>query len=234
MRGSVLTVLALSGLVFGPAIAQDVPIPVPRPKVTVPGGGALPTVTRPAETKPVATKPAASQPIAEVRGSVFLLRGLMNVFSLGMDTLARKLRAKGIPVRVTNFTNWRGITTEFLSRYRTDKSLAPVVIIGHSLGADAAVNMGNFLAENGVPVRLVVAFDGVHDGHAVSPGVQEVINYYKADGWGKFVEASPGFKGKLVNIDLSERTEIDHLNIEKSTALHDEVIAKLGPIFAED
>jgi hypothetical protein len=155
----------------------------------------------------------------------------MNVFSLGMDSLARKLRAKDIPVRVTNFTNWRGIATELVSRYRTDKTLAPVVIIGHSLGADGAINMGNFLAQNGVPVRLVVAFDGVHDGHTVSPGVQEVINYYKADGWGKFVEASPGFKGKLVNVDVSDRTGIDHLNIEKSPALHAEVVAKLGTIF---
>jgi hypothetical protein len=82
-----------------------------------------------------------------------------------------------------------------------------------------------------VPVRLVVAFDGVHEGHTVSRGVQEVVNYYKPDGWGKFVEAGPGFKGKLQNVDLSDRTEIDHLNIEKSAALHDEVIAKVTAIF---
>ena len=82
-----------------------------------------------------------------------------------------------------------------------------------------------------MPVRLVVAFDGVHGGHTVSPGVEEVINYYKADGVGKLVAAAPGFKGKLTNIDLSDRTEIDHLNIEKSTALHAEVIAKLVGIF---
>jgi hypothetical protein len=62
-------------------------------------------------------------------------------------------------------------------------------------------------------------------------GVQEVINYYKADGVGKFVEASRGFSGILTNIDLSDRSEIDHLNIDKSTALHTEVIAKLTKIF---
>ena len=51
-------------------------------------------------------------------GQVFLLRGLVNVFSLGMDTLARKIRAKDIPVRVTNFTNWRGYAAVLVDLYR--------------------------------------------------------------------------------------------------------------------
>jgi hypothetical protein len=129
--------------------------------------------------------------------------------------------------------NWRGYAAVLVDLYRSDKSLAPVVIMGHSLGADAAIDMGNYLAENGVPVRLVVAFDGVHDGHTVSPGVAEVINYYKADGVGQTVAAAPGFKGKLSNVDLSDRTEIDHLNIEKSPALHAEVVARLVSIFGD-
>jgi hypothetical protein len=220
VRRTAIPLLALAGFAFGPAVAQDVPTPAPRPKLTAPRTAA----------------PAA--PTARVEaghGRVFLLRGLVNVFSLGMDTLARKLRAEDIPVRVTNFTNWRGYAAVLVDLYRSDTSIAPVVIIGHSLGADGAIEMGNFLAGSGVPVRLVVAFDGVHS-HTVSPGVQEVINYYKADGWGKLVEAGPGFKGKLTNVDLSDRAEIDHLNIEKSPALHAEVVAKLVGIFgaAED
>lgn len=216
VRGSAIAVLVLAVLALGPAVAQDVPLPVPRPKVTAPANAVLPTATRPA---------------TETHGNVIMLRGLMNVFSLGMDSLARKLRAKDIPVRVINYTRWRDIAPGIVREYRTDKSVVPIVIIGHSLGADGAVNMGNYLAENGVPVRLVVAFDGVLAGQTVAGGVQEVINYYKADGWGKLVEASPGFKGKLINIDLSDRKEIDHLNIEKSATLHDEVIAKLTTIF---
>jgi hypothetical protein len=213
--------LIIGSLAFGPAFGRGAPAPGPRPEATAP---AKPVV-------PAATSRNAVRPVPAGQGSVFLLRGLLNVFSLGMDKLARKIRAKDIPVRVTNFTNWRGFANELASNYRTDKSLAPVVIIGHSLGADAAIDMANFLGARGVPVRLVVAFDGVHTGHVVSAGVAEVINYYQAEGWGKFVEAGPGFKGKLVNIDLSDRTEIDHLNIEKSDALQAEVIARLKAIF---
>jgi pimeloyl-ACP methyl ester carboxylesterase len=223
VRETIIAILVLAGLGLGPALAQDVPTPLPRPKVTAPAKAA----------PPAATGPTATRPAAEGHGQVFLLRGLVNVFSLGMDTLARKIRAKDIPVRVTNFMNWRGYAAVLVDLYRSDKSLAPVVIMGHSLGADAAIDMGNYLAENGVPVRLVVAFDGVHGGHTASPGIAEVINYYKADGVGQTVAAAPGFKGKLTNVDLSDRTEIDHLNIEKSPALHAEVVARLVSIFGD-
>jgi pimeloyl-ACP methyl ester carboxylesterase len=175
--------------------------------------------------------PAAMGRSEAARGQVFLLRGLINVFSFGMDTLGRKIRAKDIPARVTNFTNWRGYAAVLLDKYRDDKSLEPFVIIGHSLGADAAIDMGNYLAQHGMPVRLIVAFDGVHAGHKVGPGIAEVINYYKSDGVGKTIEAGPGFKGKLANVDVSDRPNIDHLNIEKSPELHAEVVAKLAGIF---
>src|SRR5664280_1618697 len=35
---------------------------------------------------------------------VYLLRGVLNIFSLGLDDLADKLRAQGIPVTVTNLS----------------------------------------------------------------------------------------------------------------------------------
>lgn len=201
--------MAALWIVMPTASAKTIPSPVPRPAASV--------------ATTVATEP---------HGRIFLLRGLLNVFSLGMDTLARKIRAKGLPAQVTNFTNWRGFATVLVSQYRTDKSLAPVVIIGHSLGADSSIDMANYLGANGVPVRLVVTFDGVHDGHVVGRGIAEVINYYKADGVGKTIAAGASFTGTLTNVDVSDRKGIDHLNIEKSPALQAEVLAKVQAIFA--
>lgn len=200
--------MTLLGLVHTAAAQDAVPKPVPRPHRAV-------------ETTEV------------THGRVFLLRGLANVFSLGLDKLAAKLKSRGIPARVTNHSHWRLFATLLISEYRTDRSILPVIIIGHSLGADAAVNMGNLLAENGVPVRLVVAFDGVVGGGTVVPGVDEVVNYYKPNGFGRLIKALPDFSGKLTNIDLSDRREIDHLNIEKADSLHEEVIDRVAEIFAE-
>jgi hypothetical protein len=209
VRRTVLVALAALLLFGAPGWAKVVPNPAPRPDA-----GLVTTV--------------ATQP----NGRIFLLRGLLNVFSLGMDSLARKIRGKGLPAQVTNFTNWRGFATVLVSQYRTDKSIAPVVIIGHSLGADSSIDMANYLGANGVPVRLVVTFDGVHAGHRVGKGIAEVVNYYKSDGVGKTIQAGSGFTGKLTNVDVSDRKGIDHLNIEKSPALHAEVLAKLQAIFA--
>lgn len=192
-----------------------------------PGPGWAKTLPRPAAVPETIATAVASQS----HGRIFLLRGLLNVFSLGMDTLARKIRSQGLPAEVTNFTNWRGFANVLIDQYRTDKSLAPVVIIGHSLGADSSIDMANYLGSRGVPVRLVVAFDGVHAGHTVGPGIAEVINYYKSDGVGKQIKAGRGFTGRLTNVDVSDRKGIDHLNIEKSPALHAEVLAKLKAIF---
>ncbi len=208
LRASALLCLAALGIALGQALAEDVPTPVPRPR-------------------------QPSSAVQADHGRIFLLRGLVNVFSLGMDTLARQLKARGYPARVTNFTHWREFAVLLASNYRTDKSITPVIIIGHSLGADAAIDMGNFLAENGVPVRLVIAFDGVHPGHHVVKGVAEVVNYYKPDEWGKSIAPSASFSGRLVNIDLSDRKDIDHLNIDKSPVLHDEVIAKVAAVYRE-
>src|SRR5580658_6728771 len=52
----------------------------------------------------VRTPPSAARKYPQAQGPaiVYLLRGFLNVFSLGMDDLARKLQADGIPATVTN------------------------------------------------------------------------------------------------------------------------------------
>ena len=43
---------------------------------------------------------------AQARAHVYLLRGLMNIFSLGMDTLAAKIQRRGIYATVHNHAEW--------------------------------------------------------------------------------------------------------------------------------
>ena len=209
--------LTLLGPIVATTAAEIVRKPAPRPAYTT-----------------AAATATTTEKIAVTHGRVYLLRGLANVFSRGMDALGAKLNAKGIPARVTNHSHWRQFADVLVSEYKSNKSLVPLVIIGHSLGADAAVTMGNYLAEKGVPVRLVVAFDGVAGAAPVVNGVAEVINYYKPNGYGRRLTEAEGYKGTLVNVDLSERKEIYHLNIDKAKVLHDEVIAKIEVIFAKE
>jgi pimeloyl-ACP methyl ester carboxylesterase len=148
---------------------------------------------------------------------VYLLRGLMNVFSLGMDELAAKIRAQGILATVHNHAEYEELADE------AAREEGPIIIIGHSLGADAAVLMANRLGARGVPVKLVVPFDPVNP--TVAGGnIARVVNLYISDGVGRSVARGPGFRGVLENIDLKGRVDVGHISIDKSSRLQQQVL----------
>lgn len=173
-------------------------------------------------------QPAMAQ---QNRGHVYLLRGLANVFSLGMDDLANKLNARGIPATVHEYGQWASLANAAAAESRANGN-APIIIVGHSLGADAAVEMAERLTALGAPPKLVVTFDPV--------GVTQVgassgyfVNYYQSNnGYGKRLTAGAGFRGNIVNRNLNAIGGIDHFNIEKSPRLHDEVITQVRSITA--
>src|SRR5580698_5397450 len=82
----------------------------------------------------------SSPSMAESRAHVYLLRGLMNIFSLGMDTLGDKLKSHGINATVHNHAEWQSLADTAAARYRAGTE-GPIILIGHSLGADAVMEM---------------------------------------------------------------------------------------------
>jgi Thioesterase domain len=161
--------------------------------------------------------------MAESRAHVYLLRGLMNIFSLGMDSLAAELNRRGVYTTVDNHADWQALANQAAADYKAGKE-GPIIVIGHSLGADAAMEMGNYLGARGVPVALVVPFDGTQSLSA-GPGVARVLNLTQRDY--AYMRRGPGFKGTLVNVDVSSDPSIDHLNIDKSPRLHARVISEV-------
>jgi Thioesterase domain len=163
-------------------------------------------------------------------GHVFLLRGLMNIWSRGMDELGDKLTADGVNLSVSNHRHWKQLADEAAKQYASEKNYAPIIIIGHSLGADAAVLMAARLGEKNVPVRLIICFDGVSAKQSdvdipVSSNVQEVVNFYKGSGWGREMNPGKGFTGKIDNVDLRSSSDIGHMNIDKNPELQARVQA---------
>ena len=82
----------------------------------------------------------ASPGMAQSRAHVYLLRGLMNIFSLGIDTLAEKIQRHGIYATVHNYSEWQTLADHAAAAYHAGKE-GPIIIIGHSLGADAVMEM---------------------------------------------------------------------------------------------
>ncbi len=168
----------------------------------------------------------AAEAAATSRGHVYLIRGIGNVFSLGMDALGAKLKAKGVRESVTNHLSWSSLSNQVIAAYKKDKKTGPIIIVGHSLGGNAALLMANKLGRAGVPVRLLVIFDAT-DATPVSANVAEAINYYYPGGRGDVLKPGPGFKGKIRNDDLKDLPTLKHMNVDESATLHKRVVSKV-------
>jgi hypothetical protein len=165
----------------------------------------------------------ASPSMAQSRAHVYLLRGLMNIFSLGMDTLASELSKRGVYATVDNHADWQSLADGAAARYKAGTE-GPIILIGHSLGADAVMEMADYLGRKGVPVALVVPFDGTQS-FSASSNVARVVNLTQRDY--AYMRRGPGFHGSLVNVDVSSDPNIDHLTIDKSPRLHARVISEV-------
>ncbi len=230
---------ALAAFVIGiallPSLASaeiQVPNPVPRPQKAPNPQAVLPVpkaaVTN-AKVVPADIPGAGSYP----NGRVIVLRGLANIFSRGMDQIAKDLKDRGANVTLSNHSRWQSISAKLIADYRADPNkTGPIILIGHSLGGDASIVMANWLVQNRVPVRLVVVFDAVAQVHPVNGGVESVTNFYKPKGYGQEIKPGSNFRGVLNNIDLTDRTDIDHLNIDKDPVIQQEVIAEVMKILA--
>jgi Thioesterase domain len=166
--------------------------------------------------------------IADSHAHVYLFRGLADVFSTGMDTLADELNKRGVHATPHSHTDWKAIADRAAADYKAKKE-GPIILIGHSLGADAAMEMADYLGDKGVPVALVVPFDGTQS-FPVPGNVARVVNFTQRDY--AYMRPGPGFRGSLKNVDLSSNRDIGHLNIDKSPELHaraiSEVLAVVG------
>jgi hypothetical protein len=166
----------------------------------------------------------ASAAPPQPRAHVYLLRGLLRIFSLGMDTLAEELKGHDVYTTVDSYSDWQTLADQAAADYKARKE-APIILIGHSLGADAVMEMAAYLGRKGVPVALVVPFDCTKS-FAASDNVARVLNLTHG-GTPTYMRGGPGFRGTLANVDVSSDPGIDHINIDKSPQLHARVVAEV-------
>jgi hypothetical protein len=161
---------------------------------------------------------ARKYPQAQVQAKVYLLRGFLNVFSLGMDDLATKLQADGISATVMNHADADFVASRILTTYNAGDH-GPIVLVGHSLGADAIVAVADALARYNIPVALLVLFDGTEP-HQIPANVATAINYTKHF----MVTQESGSRNSVSNVDLSGDAGIDHLSIDTAPALQTQTL----------
>lgn len=204
------------------ASAQATPVPKPAPVRQV----------MPAEvfSEQNAT-PAA--PVAAARGKVYVFRGIGGkMATLELDHITARLEKAGIEAETYNHYNWRDPADEAIARYKRQGGQFPVILIGHSAGADASVSFAEKLKQAGVPVSLIVAFDSTRKPKAVPANVDRFINIYQSLNvfGGGFVSPGPEFHGHYASVDLKNYWEVLHVQLVKMRGLQDQIIDKIVQI----
>jgi Thioesterase domain len=124
-------------------------------------------------------------------GQVILLRGILGVWSRGIDELAAEVNAAGIHATVFKHSQWESVAGKILESYKPGNHPEPLVLIGHSLGSDDALHIAEMLKNHGLQVDLLITFDPVNPPQ-VPGNVRTAVNYYQSRG---LADAIPVFRG---------------------------------------
>jgi hypothetical protein len=132
------------------------------------------------------------------------IRGLFGmVFSPGIKELAAIKKQKHIC-----WCNARKVTKELAAKKE------PVVIVGHSLGADQALIMAKNLKTKGVPVKLVIVYDATRNFDM--KGIP-TVNFRSRD-----------FRAKdVANARNTYRPDLNHINLTTDPRVRGETLRLL-------
>jgi opacity protein-like surface antigen len=173
--------------------------------------------------------PAAVQAApAQASARVYLMRGVLNVFSLGMDQIAARLQQQGIQASVQNYLSWASAADEAAAEYKSGRTKI-IILVGHSSGATVLPDMVARLSQQGVPVKLAIGLDSVFH-TSLSGRVGRYINFYT--GAGTRVERSRNFQGTVENVDVENVPGVGHLTIDKNELIQRKVIAAIDAAVA--
>lgn len=170
-------------------------------------------------------RPAQAAPAEPAPAHVYLIRGVLNIFSLGMDQMAARLQQQGINATVHNHMLWASIADDAAAEYKSGR-VKTIILVGHSSGATVLPDIVARLDQQGVPVKLAVGLDSVFR-TALAGHVGRYVNFYVASGYGTRVEQTRGFQGKLENIDVETVPGVSHLTIDKNELMQRKVIAEI-------
>jgi hypothetical protein len=152
---------------------------------------------------------------------VYLLRGLTNVLSPGIDQLNEELLRRNVDVTIANHAFSDSLATEAIEGCKSGR-FGSIVLVGHSLGARAAVTMAEELQQAGLHVALIVTLDPVVKS-VVPNNVHLLKNFYLSSGVGTELEHGGHFHGKLQNVDMG-KTEYGHVSLTTAPTLQTQIM----------
>lgn len=139
-------------------------------------------------------------------GEVHTMLGGLGVFSTGMKELSSSVEKQyNIPAPSDMWYNAGGVTRTIVTYYYQHKIHRPIILVGHSLGANEQIKVARNLDKVGIPVDLLVTVDAVSQ-TIVPPNVKHVMNFYKSG----YVPMFSGLRVRAVNPGT---TRVENINV---------------------
>ena len=119
-----------------------------------------------------------------------------------------------------------------ISPFKAPGKIGPIVLIGHSQGANNVIDAARSLETHKIPVDLLVTLAPLLQ-YPIPANVVRAINYYQSPGWGAPITGEGNFHGKIVNINMKDDPTVLHINIDKSPKVHAEIVREILAVSAK-
>ncbi len=204
----------------------------------------LPLLSCNVEDLPLPALPAPThrEILSDCPVKVFLLRGVDDIYSLGLNYLADRLSTEGVETHVVNHLNWPVFANAILATHESTPFAGSIVLVGHSYGADDSIHIADYLRPHGINVELLILLDATIP-PPVPSNVDRCLHLYQPTVWGTvlpFVFAgmpvfpAPGNTGteiinRIVNVENfgPDAAEIHHFNVDTSVLIHDVIVEEI-------
>jgi hypothetical protein len=206
--------------------------------VDLSGVGHIPA-KRSLEQKKALSKKTSSKVKPIRKGEVHTMLGGLGIFSRGMEQLRNIVEDRfEVPATTTMWYNAGNETREIMNYYYQHKNHRPIILIGHSLGANEQIKVARNLEKAGIPVDLLVTVDAVSQTR-VPANVRYALNVYKPG----YVPMFSGLKIKAVNPNATQvenlnvmtmpNVKVNHFTIDKDEVLQAIVLSKVDKVLRD-
>jgi pimeloyl-ACP methyl ester carboxylesterase len=150
---------------------------------------------------------------------IHLIRGYLDWYSTGIDTLTTELKSDGHHAQAYREEQWAD-----LADWIKTHPQQPLILIGFSYGADDVILISRRLNEAHIPVDLLITIDPVTPA-AIPPNVKRCVNFYEPNG---FWDIFPWLRGIPVNggqnINVRDRPDLVETGTSHATIAANEKI----------
>jgi hypothetical protein len=173
---------------------------------------------------------------------VHAIRGFGDISSIGLDLIVNRLTAAGVQAAVHAMPDYQIVGESLAAQYNNTRPVpAGIVLIGHSWGADEAIQLAINLKKKDVPIRLLLMIDATNP-QPIPDNVDRCIHFYVP--WpgdpspdllpGQPLVRAPGnTRTQLVNDSLGslgihpELWCVTHMGIDMSAYVHRRVMEEI-------